>query len=217
MKKKLSIVLAVVLTLTLLLTSSIFAWTVVEDFEWGYDGLSLEYSEQYGSDVDWTVYTGGGSVAEIDNYRWHPGTGTRSARFYKHDTTVYSTVRAYYPLQEPSYISFYLYKDSLAYASCKNGNGYWTIDFRINSSEYIQYYSSGYHTLYSYKFPTYRWVHIEVTSINWDAGTYHIHVDGNHKVTATMRSGNIYRRNLWFGSWIGSGTFWIDDITDSEN
>ena len=181
----------------------------VEDFEWGIDGASLDTS---GGEVDWTVETDGSSVAEIDTEVTHEES-QGSARFYKYDSSSSSAVRAYYSLQQPSYIGFYLKKGDTAYASTKNGNGAKIIDFRIDSEEHLQYYDSSWHTLSGTL--SLNWNHIEVKNINWGAGTYDIYINGSWKVTATMRSGSIYGGNLWFGSWTGGPSeFWIDDIID---
>jgi len=186
----------------------------VEDFEWGDDddGDSLEDWQDNGGEVDWYVLTSGASVAEIDTEVTHEES-QGSARFYKYNASPSSAVRAYYSLQQPSYIGFYLKKGDTAYASIKNGDGAKIIDFRINSAEQLQYYASGWHTLPGTL--SLNWIHIEVMNIDWGAGTYDIYVNGLRKVTATMRTGSIYGGNLWFGSWTGSGEFWIDDITDS--
>ena len=188
----------------------------VEDFEWGDDGDSLEDWQDKGGEVDWsvTIGSGGNSIVEIDDdVLGREGEITKSARFYRDGSKV---AYAYYSLLEPSYISFWVKKDGTAYTKIANGNGDRYIWVRINDAEEIQYYGSdGYHTL-SYTLPVNSWQYIEFKNINWGAGTYNIYVNGYRKAQgATMRSGPGYQENLYFGSWSGSGTFWIDDITDS--
>jgi len=207
-KKRLSIVLAVVLTVTLLLTSATFAWTVVEDFEWGNDGDSLATD---GGDVDWTVYTSGGAVAEIDTAQKH--TGTRSALLCRGSG---GFAYAYYQLRHPSYIGFWVRKDKTAYASIYNGDGAYAINFCINWAENVRYYDGSYHTVY--KISPNTWYHIELKNINWGAHTYDIYVNGIcRKTGAQMSRGIFYCNYVYFAHRFCSGKFWIDDITDSEH
>lgn len=183
--------------------------SAVEDFEWGNDTTSLS---AWGGEVEWGVTASSGSVAEIDDGVWHPGIGTRSARFYRASSKI---VYAYYSLWRPSYIGFWVMKDDTAYTTIANGDGNKYIWVRIDDAEKIQYYgSSGYVTL-SYTFPVGAWRQIEFRNIDWGAGTYDIYVNNSYKTTATMRAAISYKGNLYFESRSGSGTFWIDDINDS--
>jgi alpha-tubulin suppressor-like RCC1 family protein len=179
----------------------------VEDFEWGNDGIRLANWQSNGGEVDWEVTVNGDSVAEIDDYE--PHTGTKCARFYKDGTVV----RGYYSLKQPSYIGFWVKKDSAAYASFINGDGSKIIDVKFNSAEELRYYTGSAYIYVTTLSPN-TWYHIEFKNINWGAGTYDIYVDGSYEKTATMRSGPGYPKNLYFESVSGSGTFWIDDIID---
>jgi hypothetical protein len=180
----------------------------VEDFEWGNDGDSLS---AWQGEVDWEVTASGTSVAQIDDDVWHSGTGTRSARFYR-ETKV---VRAYYSLRQPKYISFWVRKDGTAYASFINGSGSKVIDVKYNSAEELRYYTGSAYILVT-TLPAYTWHHIEFKNIIWSGttGTYQIWVNGSYKKTATMRNSSGYPEYLYFESMSGSGTFWIDDISD---
>jgi len=180
----------------------------VEDFEWGNDGDSLS---AWQGEVVWEVTASGTSVAQIDDDVWHSGTGTRSARFYR-ETKV---VRAYYSLRQPKYISFWVRKDGTAYASFINGSGSKVIDVKYNSAEELRYYTGSAYILVT-TLPAYTWHHIEFKNIIWSGttGTYQIWVNGSYKKTATMRNSSGYPEYLYFESMSGSGTFWIDDISD---
>jgi hypothetical protein len=180
--------------------------TVVEDFEWGNNGTSLDASR---GKVDWDVYTSGTSVAKIDTVYKH--TGTRSARFYRSSYNLY----AYYPLYKPSFIGFYVRKDDTAYAEFRNGDGSNAIWVRINSAQQVQYYTgSQYNTVYTLPYSGI-WYLIEFRNINWGTATYDIYVNGALKKSgAGMQHTSSYNGKVYYGSWTGSGTFWIDDITD---
>jgi hypothetical protein len=188
----------------------------VENFEWGSGGASLEDWQNLGGEVDWevTIGSGGNSIVEIDDGVYHGESG-QSARFYRDGSKV---VYAYYSLWQPSLIDFWVKKDNTAYTKIANGNGDKYIWVRINDAEEIQYYGPDGYTTLSYKLQVNSWQHIEFKNIDWesDPGTYDIYVNGSRKARgATMRSGPGYRWGLYFGSWTGSGTFWIDDIKDS--
>jgi hypothetical protein len=180
----------------------------IEDFEWGNNGDSLAKS---GGDVQWTVSTGGSSVAKIDkDYYKHPHSGTRSARIYRDGS---NSVYAYYSKFQPNHIGFYLMKDGNAYADIINGDGTHRINVRINSAEMVQYYDdAGYHDT-GYKIAINTWYLIELRNINWGAATYDIYVNGDPvKTGATMHTYSGNNGYIYYGSSAGSGTFSIDDI-----
>jgi len=162
----------------------------IEDFEWGSKGTSLATS---GGDVDWAVSTGGSSVAEIytDYGGRRPHSGTRH------------------------HIGFYLQKDGSAYPYIVNGDGNRRLLVRITSAEMIQYYdNAGWHDT-GYKIVPYSWYLIELRNINWGAGTYNIYINGNlAKSGAGMHTHSSYNGRIYYGSWAGSGSFYIDDILD---
>ncbi len=189
----------------------------VEDFEWGSDGVRLEYWQNYGGEVDWEISTPGTSAAEIDDTAVDPTaqahTGTKSARFYRGPSG--GGPYAWYSLFRPSYISFWLKKSDTAYAEFRLGDGTFAIWARVNSAEQVQYYDTSYHTLSGTLYLG-NWHHIEFKNIYWSTGKYDIYVNGIRKVQgANMRSWGTYNGMFYFGSWTGSGTFWIDDINDS--
>jgi hypothetical protein len=109
-----------------------------------------------------------------------------------------------------------LKKDLTAYADFRNGDGSKIIWVTVNNADRVQYKDSvGATQTLRYTLQT-KWNHIEFRNINWVAGTYDIYVDGFVWETGlTMTSGTNYEGELRFGSWDGSGTFWIDDISDS--
>jgi len=216
-KKKLSIVLAVILPVILILTcvtSAVYGlrWPggVIENFEWGGDGTSL-----HGRGVGWTVVSAGGSsVAEIETELDDVPSETRCARFYRDGS---HNVYARFPLSEPYYIRFYVMKQDTAYADFRIGNGNHCIWVRINSAEELEYYY----------YPRWRyvcdlddvetdWYKIAFKNIDWYNGTYDIYVNDScppEGEGAEMRdspgfSGKLYFENLS----PSSGSFWIDDI-----
>ena len=182
--------------------------TVIEDFEWGNDRDSLSTS---GGDVTWKVGKGGSSVAEIDTAQARPG--TKSARFYRDGT---NNVAAYYSLSHPSNISFYVRKASTstgaAYIYAYIGDGTHRLYTRINSEGKLQYYDTVYHDVCSLSANT--WYFIEYRLIDWDEGTYSICVNGDsRKHRARMQTTTYSKDNMWFVSFSGSGSFWIDGIS----
>ena len=185
----------------------------VEDFEWGSDGDSLEDWQDNGNggEVDWTVSTRGSSVAEIDTVQARPG-GTRSARFYRDGS---KNVYAYYSLFKPSCIGFYVMKEDTAYADFRNGDGSHAIWVRINSAEQLQYFDTRWRTVRTL-LPD-KWYYIEFKNIYWAAGTFDIYVGGIRRAQgAKMRAWGGFKGKLYFENLSPStGSFWIDDITDS--
>jgi len=209
-KKKLSIVLAVILPVILILTcvtSTVYGlwWPggVIEDFEWGGDETSL-----HGRGVGWTVVSAGGSsVAEIDTeYKHSP---KRSARIYRDGS---HNVYACFPLSEPYYIRFYVMKTDTSYADFRIGNGDYKIWARINSAGVLQYYYQSWHDVCSLSAD--KWYKIAFKNIDWDDGTYDIYVQGDREVEgAQMRLGAGFSGKLYFENLSpSSGSFWIDDI-----
>ena len=183
--------------------------TVAEDFEWGYDGLSLS-----GGGIGWSVQKAGSSVAEIDNAVAKVFTGTRSARVYRDGT---NNVSASYSRVKPTYIGFYIKKEQAAYAYAYIGDGTKKIYTRIDSSQYLQYYdNTGWHTVCRLLPITYSWYFIEFKNMNWASGVYDISVDGDvMKSAASMQTTTADKDKMCFGSLAGSGSFWIDDISHS--
>ena len=183
--------------------------TVIDDFEWGYDGRSLSAS---GGSITWTVQKAGSSVAEIDTDVAF--TGTKSARFYRDGS---NDVKAYYSLVKPSYIGFYIRKQNAANADAYIGDGTRKLYTRINSSQDLQYYdATGWHTvcrLYQIASSGYL---IEYKNINWTTGRYDICVDGDLKKSgASMQTTTADKDKMCFANLVGSGSFWIDDIFQS--
>ncbi|MCJ7576239.1 MAG: hypothetical protein MUO80_06175 [Dehalococcoidia bacterium] len=180
----------------------------VEGFEWGSDGASLNNWETLGGQVDWYSYAYGSSRVEIDNAQKH--TGSVSALFYRSSYSPY----AYYQLKQPSYIGFCLKNDWTVYPEFRNGDGNYAIRVRVGDVERIEYYDGTWHpSTYSLQA---KWNWIEFRNINWSTHTFDIYVDGYlWKTGATMWHYSGYNGRLYFGSWTGSGTFWIDSITDS--
>lgn len=189
----------------------------VEDFDWGSDGLSLESWQDYGGEVEWYVSTSsyGTSVAEIDTQ--YSKAGGKSARIYYDGS--YS-VTAKYKLYEPSYIDFYLKRDSTATVEFRNGNGNKRIAVRITSSGQVQYYYPYSWRTVGYVTDPNEWYRIQFKNINWVAGTYDIHVTdsnnhGSYKLGALLYGSSAYKGYLYFKSYTGSGSVWIDEIKDS--
>ena len=182
----------------------------IEDFEWGNYPDSLATS---GGDVQWTVSTGGSSVAQIDtDYYVHTHSGTRSARIYRDGS---NSVYASYSKFQPDSIGFYLMKDGSAYPYIINGDGTHRLLIRITSAEMVQYYDdAGYHDT-GYKIAINTWYLIELRNIDWGYATYDIYVNGDPvKTGAAMDTSSSYNGRIYYGSSAGSGKFWIDDILD---
>ena len=181
----------------------------VEDFEWGGDMASLDDWQDLGGEVDWETAAYYGSVVEIDTGLHH--SGTRSARFYRASS---GGPYAHYDLPQPTSIGFEVNKSDTAYAEFRIGDGSQAMWLRINSGEVLEYYDGTWHSVRS--IPDGYWYKIEFKNINWGTHHYDIYVSGIRYVAgAHMRSYSGYKDQLWFGSWGGSGEFWIDDIKDS--
>ena len=182
---------------------------VIEDFEWGSDGASLAIS---GGVVDWQVSTPGSSKAEIDTAR--KVSGTRSARIYRDGS---NSVYARHWQFQPDRISFYLSKDYSSCADIINGDGAHRIVVRIPLAYWyptnIQYYDGTYHDTGYTIYPNY-WYFIELRNIDWEAATYNIYVN-NHlvKYKAAMHTSSASNGYIYFGSWAGWNSYWIDYIT----
>jgi hypothetical protein len=196
--------------------------SLVENFEWGTDGDSLEdwqdtedWQDNRG-EVDWEVVgTSGDSGVEIDEDVYHGESG-RSARFYK-DT--YGTI-AYYSLPQPSYIDFWVKKDDTASAEFRIGDGENAIWVRIYSNEVLQYaYDFWARDICQLQADT--WYLIKFSNIDWDDAEYDIRVYLNgvlqgEEIGAAMRPYSGYNGLFYILSQgDNQSTFWIDDITDS--
>lgn len=182
----------------------------VEDFEWGSDGMDLEYYwQEEGGEVDWEVTASGASVVEIDDAEH--AYGTKSARF----CTYTSTAQAYYSLIEPSFIGFALKKDNNAEAKFINGNGEFTIWVRVNGAEQVQYYDGSWHTVYTIPYQD-DWCLIEFDDFDWDDGTFDIWVNYyKRKDDADMRTYSSYNGIFKILNPVDYSQFWIDRIDDS--
>jgi hypothetical protein len=181
---------------------------VDEDFEWGNDGDSLDTS------TDWTVYSFGEScVAEIDKAIMH--SGTKSARFHGDGE---NTVRAYFALDEPSYIGSYIRKQDSASALVYNGNGSRCIYIRISDAERLEYGTPLYQDVC--EFSANEWHRFELKNINWTEGTFDIYLDGFLEWEGA---------EMWEVQYLGdgemnynypvassAGTFWVDDILGED-
>ena len=222
MKKKLSIVLAVILPVILILTcvTSAYAWwwpwpplppdDITEDFEWGVAGETW-----LSASVHWEVaYYGGDSFAKIDDV--HHGDTGRSAEFYRDGS---NNVYAYYETDtsELSSIRFYVQRASTAYVDFRCGDGEHCIWVRIRSDKRLQYYDyPKWYTVYNYVHSG-PWYKIEFKSINWNTGTFDIYVNGALKryegEPATMHDHGGFDEGFYFENLSpSSGSFWIDDI-----
>jgi len=236
-KKKLSIVLAVILPVILILTcvTSAYAWwwpwpplppdDITEDFEWGSKGTSLDYD---GNHIGWKVvgpYTGE-SWAKIDDDDAHVHQGTRSAEFYRNGS---KNVYASYPQVRPSYIGFYVMRGGTAYVDFRCGDGDHCIWVRIRSDGKVQWYDyPQWHTVTGNGgIPVYispmQYYKIEFKNINWYGNpddTFDIYVRTQQgtllgkTLGAIMHLHRTFKNRVYFENLSPSvGSYWIDDIS----
>ena len=231
-KKKLSIVLAVVLPVILLLTcvtSTVYGlcWPggFIEDFEWGYAGCPLDDCSTH-----WKVvgpYTGE-SWAKIDDDDAHVHQGTRSAEFYRNGS---KNVYAYYKMSDTSeiyYIGFYVMRGGTAYVDFRCGDGDHCIWVRIRSDGKVQWYDyPQWHTVEKDGIPVYispmQYYKIEFKNIDWDVypdGTFDIYVRTEQgtllgcETEAIMHDHGGFDKGIYFENLSPSvGSYWIDDIS----
>jgi len=182
---------------------------VVENFEWGDDGVSLEDWEDYGGDVEWDVFGMLGSFAEIDESKQH--LGEKSAEIHKGYMTVYASYAKFHP----DYIGCYLMKEDTSSPNIMNGDANTRVCVRITPAGVIQYLDdAGWQNTES-SIDSGEWYLIELRHIDWLDDTYDIYVN-NHLVESgvPMHTYSGFNGRIAFGDWTGSDSFWIDDILD---
>jgi hypothetical protein len=186
--------------------------TVIEDFEWGNKGVSLDKYWLYGGEVQWTVSTGGDSVAEIDTDEQRQG--EKSARFYYDGT---NNLLAKYSKPLPTYRSFYLKRENGGLLSTTNGDGTHRVYILVETDGRLMYRDSGgtLHTVYTI-YPGI-WYLIELRNINWGDHTYDIYVNGYEKGSGvSMWESSLFNGEVTWQTWRGTGSTWIDDILDLD-
>ena len=197
---------------------------IIEDFEWGNDGTSLDTS---GGEVEWTLTKmgwGGSPVAEISTDYAH--LGDSSARFYRDGWLGY--MQASYTEAPPTWRKFYFYfeegSDAVLYTT--NGDGDHRIFVRVIIEDgEVQYYDGSWKVACNLRHfpppPTEGgWNCIEFRNINWIDATYEIYVNGYDVLggnPAHMHEATGYNGMTAYYNAGGVGSeFWIDDILDTR-
>lgn len=179
---------------------------VYEDFEWGNDGNDLSVS---GGRITWITSTPGSSKAEIDTaYDYE---GTRSGRLYRDGSNHPRAYFAYSAMGSTETFSFRVRKDETSRMAFYHGNGVKAINCGIYVDERINYYDGSTH--YPGESVTVgSWNLIEITNVNWSAGTYDIYLNDWWVCTADMRTTTSWANSINFYNVANTSAWWVDNV-----
>jgi len=181
---------------------------IYDDFEWGNDGDPLSDS---GGAVTWSIQAAGSSKAEIDT-AYDYGAGTRSGLLYHDGSNNPRADFSYTAMGSSETLSIRVRKDTDSRWAFYHGNGAKAINVYIDNLERIHYYD-GSHNYPGETVTVGSWNLIEITDVNWAAGTYSIYLNGWCICEADMRTTTSWGNIMRFVNQAGTvASCWMDNI-----